>query len=77
VLPQINGGEDDSGQDRATKERENRVGQFKERSHNWNGGAGAKKSAGIGHDNGNHPHQLPDQAESPTVNDFEQNDNNG
>ena len=74
---QINGGEEDSGQNRAPKDRQNRVGQLKERSHNWNGGAGAKKSARIRHDNGNHPHQLPDQAESPTVNDFEQNDNNG
>jgi hypothetical protein len=53
---QINGGEEDSGQNRATKDRENRIGQLKERSHNWNGGAGTKKSARISHDNGNHPH---------------------
>jgi hypothetical protein len=71
---QINSGEEDSGQNCAAQDRENRIRQLKERMHERDRGAGCEKRARIGHDDGNHPYQLADQAESPTVNDFEQKD---
>ena len=74
---QVNSGEKDERQNCATEDGEDRVGQFKVRTHDRNGRVRREKAARISHDNRNHANQLPDETESPAVNDFQQQNNNG
>ena len=73
---QINSGKKDKA--KIAPPRMARIGSGKLRNERMIGMvAFAEKAAQISDDNRNHAHQLPDETESPTVNDFQQQDNNG